>query len=387
MGEFHDQEASYYGDLILSKIRAADRDFKQVFTTNLVRTGSWDWPRPDYVCFDESLKVSYALEFKPPAQTKREYLCGLGQSLAYLSQSAYSGLIVPSVADDGYPIAEFIKGTLDAPEFDNVCTSLFAYDPQSRAMEVLRPIKAERKLNSVFARQKDEAKTFWCWWRDMSHYELYELLRLSFVFNDEKGDVYSKCIYPKFYDMMVRGQTKQWNGEPRRKTGSESSRKSEKQNYNIPLVQLGLWSRGEGRLTDLGYTLLRIGQKYGPSSCQFIDAVAYVLLMVGRHLELINIVKKFQDATPPTTTSKNYAIALDNYLTSCGCIGKRKPTAVKTGAKNSYVRDEMKLWNKFGFLMTASDGSYYCKGLGFNFNWQRITDVLTTNRFLSDVLS
>ena len=385
MGEFHDQEATYYGDKILSRIRAADSKFRQIFTTSLVRTGAWDWPRPDYVCFDEKLKVNYALEFKPPAQTKREYLCGLGQSLAYLSQSAYSGLIVPVVADDGYPIANFIKETLDAPEFDKVTTSLFAYDPADRSLEILRPIRVKRKLSQVASQQKEDAKTFWCWWRDMSHYELFDLLRLSFIYNEEKGDIYSKHIYPKFYDMMIHGKTKQWDGTPRRKTPSESSRKSEKQNYNIPLVQLGLWSRGEGRLTDSGYTLLRIGQKYGAGSRQFIDAIAYILLMVGRHLELINIVKRFQDVTPPTTTSKDYALALDNYLTSCGCIGKRKPTAVKTGAKNSYVRDEMKLWNKFGFLKTEG-GSYYCKGAGYNFNWQRITEVLTNNQFLSDVI-
>lgn len=36
--------------------------------------------------------------------------------------------------------------------------------------------------------------------------------------------------------------------------------KSEKQNYKIPLVQLELWSRSEGRLTDLGFELLEIGK-------------------------------------------------------------------------------------------------------------------------------
>ena len=166
------------------------------------------------------------------AKTRRVFR---GRNNCALSQSAYSGLIVPVVADDGYPIAEFIKATLDAPEFDKVCTSLFAYDPQSRSLEILRPIKEMRSLNHTAPQQKDEAKTFWCWWRDMSHYELFDLLRLSFLFNEAKGDIYSKYIYPKFYDMMIHGRTKQWNGSPRKKNPSESSRKSEKQNYNIPL--------------------------------------------------------------------------------------------------------------------------------------------------------
>ena len=101
MGELHDASATMYGDAILTKIRNADCDFKQIFSTSIVRTGDWDWPRPDYVCYDEDLKVTYALEFKPPFQSKREYLTGLGQSLAYLQKHMYSGLIVPFVASDG----------------------------------------------------------------------------------------------------------------------------------------------------------------------------------------------------------------------------------------------------------------------------------------------
>ncbi len=139
MGELHDASATLYGDTILSKIRADDPAFRQVFSTSLVRTGDWDWPRPDYVCFDEELKASYALEFKPPFQSKREYLTGLGQSLAYLQKHTYSGLIVPYRADDGFRIAEFISDTLHSPEFSNVATSLYAYNYDDCSIDILRP--------------------------------------------------------------------------------------------------------------------------------------------------------------------------------------------------------------------------------------------------------
>ena len=55
MGALHDASASYYGDEILKRIKAADTDFKQVFSTSIYRTGDWDWPRPDYVCYDDVL--------------------------------------------------------------------------------------------------------------------------------------------------------------------------------------------------------------------------------------------------------------------------------------------------------------------------------------------
>lgn len=375
MGELHDASATMYGDTILSRIRCADDRFKQVFSTSLIRTGDWDWPRPDYVCYDEKLNASYALEFKPPFQSKREYLTGLGQSLSYLQKHTYSGLIVPYWADDGFRIAEFIADTLRSPEFSNVATSLFAYNYNDHSIDILRPITATR--TAIVATSKaDDVKTFWCWWRDISHYELYDLLNLSFIFSDEDGDIYTKHIYPTFYKMMVDKKTRQWDGTPRSKTGSVASMKSEKQNYKIPLVQLELWSRSEGRLTDLGFKLLEIGKKYGPDSKKFFDCLAYLVLVNGKHLDLINLVEKFQKVSEVAASSKDHAVSLESFLSDNGCIGKRKPTAITTGAKNSYMRDEMKLWNKLGLLYAYNKTSYFFPGEGYKFNWERISEIL-----------
>lgn len=377
MGDLHDAAATLYGDKILFNIRNAVPNYKQVFSTSLVRTGDWDWPRPDYVCFDEDNNASYALEFKPPFQSKREYLTGLGQSLAYLQKHNYSGLIIPYIADDGFRIADFIADTMESPEFSDVATSLYAYDYNTEEIDILRQIKTKRKLSGSH-RKKEEVKTFWCWWRDISHYELYDLLNLSFIYGDFDGDIYTDHIYPTFYKMMVDKKTRQWNGKPRNKTGSIASMKSEKQNYKIPLMQLELWSRSEGRLTDLGFELLEIGKKYGPDSKKFINRLTYYVLVNGRHLDLINLVEKFQSEGAIADNSKDHAVALEKYLTDSGCIGKRKPTAVKTGAKNSYMRDEMKLWNKLGLLNINGGSSYFFPGEGYRFNWERISEVLVS---------
>lgn len=379
MGELHDAAATFYGDTILGKIRAADSDFKQIFSISMIRTGDWDWPRPDYVCYDEELKASYALEFKPPFQSKREYLTGLGQSLAYLQKHTYSGLIVPYYADDGFQIAKFISNSLKSPEFASVATSLFAYNNANQTIDILRPISSKREIHAKKG-AVEEVKTFWCWWRDISHYELYDLLNLSFFFSDYDGDIYTDHIYPTFYKMMVDKQTRQWDGQPRSKSGTVASMKAEKQNYKIPLVQLELWSRGEGRLTDLGFKLLEIGKKYGPNSKKFFDSLAYLLLVNGKHLDLINLVDKFQKITDIAPSSKEHAIALERFLSDNGCIGKRKPTAITTGAKNSYMRDEMKLWNKLGLLFPYNKVSYFFPGEGYKFNWERITDILISTK-------
>jgi hypothetical protein len=375
MAAFHDSIATYCGDSILTKIRSSDADFKQVFSPSIIRTGDWDWPRPDYVCFDEQLKATYALEFKPPFQSKREYLTGLGQSFAYLQKHTYSGLIVPTLADDNFRIADFIKETLTAPEFASVTVSLFAYDQNTFDIDILRPITQSR-LTSVSVSKYEDTKTFWSWWRDMSQYELYDLLNLSFLFGDFDGDIYSDKIYPAFYARMSSKRTRQWDGKPRNKSSSAASMKSEKQNYKIPLVQLDLWSRNECRLTTLGFELLQTGKLYGAGSTRFLDKLAYLILVNGRHLDLINMIDKFQKQGGIPQTSKDFILLLENFLTERGCIGKRKPSAITTGAKISYLRDEPKLWNKLDLLEMKNGSSYFYPGEGFRFNWERISGLL-----------
>ena len=375
MGEYHDTEATFYGDFIIGKIRCADPVYSQVFSPSVIRIGDWDWPRPDYVCYDETNKVTYALEFKPPHQSKREYLTGLGQSLSYLQSHTYAGLIIPYFADDGFPIARFVNQTLSSQEFDQITLSLFAYNDQTREIDILHPISRTR-VALASDQNANTVKTFWCWWRDLSHFELYDLLNLSFLYGDQPGDIYSEYVFPHFYRMMLEQKTKQWDGSPRNKKHSDASMRAEKQNSKIPLVQLELWTREEGRLTDSGFKLLEIGKKYGPDSKRFFDYLAYLLLVVGRHLDLINLVDKFQKLQTVASSSQEHALALEQFLDDNGCIGARKPTEVTTGAKVSYMRDEMKLWNKLGLLEKRNTRDYFFPGIGYKFNWERITNIL-----------
>lgn len=99
-------------------------------------------------------------------------------------------------------------------------------------------------------------------------------------------------------------------------------------------------------------------------------------------MDLINLVDKFQKASDISQSSKDHTIALEMFLTDNGCIGKRKPSAIKTGAKNSYMRDEMKLWNKLGLLYSYNRTSYFFPNEGYKFNWERITDVLINSKLI-----
>lgn len=391
MGIDHDKLTTLTGDYIVKKIRENDASWKQIFSSTLGRVGDWSWPRPDYVCKDHENGVTYAFEFKPPNQTKREYLTGLGQSLSYLQKHHYSGLIVPELSDDGFPIAQFIQLTLESDEFKHLPISLISYIPEKlefdidNAIKILKKITSERSTTLIDSTSSVNS-TYWAFWRDMSHFELFELLKLSDQYSSNQGDIYSEYIYPKFYqDFLIGGKALDWEGNHRVKTDSDASKRSEKQNYKIPLFHLNLWNQVEGRLTYKGYKLLTFGKMFGVTSTEFKDYLSYLLLTEGRHLELIHEVEQYQRLNKGTIpeTSEKFKLSLDNYLEAKGSIGDRKPTAITTGAKVSYIRDEFKVWNKLGLIYCHSR-HYFTKGEGLRFNWGKITDLLMKKYSIED---
>ena len=378
MAQEHDLGAERCGSFILEKIRSNNTDYRQVFSTNLCRIGDFDWPRPDFVMQDTATSATYALEYKPPMQNKREYICGLGQAISYLQRHTYSGLIIPEKADDGFLISNFIKETLCSSLFSTMPISLFTYNENWDDVAILKPITSHRSEFTTKAVETNN-RTFWCWWRDMSHYDLFELLRLSFIYSDRDGDIYSEYIYPNFWNKLISNQCRDFDGRIRQITDSEASKNSMKQNYRIPLVQLGLCTSLECRLTPLGFDLLKTGSVYGPNSLSFKSSLAKLILLDGKHLELITIIDQIQkhhyDEIP--SKSKEYAIFIENILSRLGLIGKRKPTAVTTNAKGSYLRDEFKLWNKFGLLDRKNSNTYFIPNTGLSFNWEKITEIIS----------
>lgn len=235
--------------------------------------------------------------------------------------------------------------------------------------------------NVAVKRTEKEQKSYWCWWRDASQYEVALLLKLSKKYDLVGGDIYTDKVYPEFFQLMIEGKTKKWDGTPRKKTFSKASFKSEKQNYKIPMCQLGLWTVETGHITGKGKKLLNVVETYGEGSSEYFDCLAKMILLDGKHLDLVKDLEDFQqsEAEIIPKTSAEFFILFDNYMMEKNSIGTRKPSAIKTGAKKSYVRDEPKLWNKLGIIKMQSPSRYYRPFVGIKFNWERINKVLLSN--------
>jgi hypothetical protein len=370
----------------MRKISNREDSWGQIFSESLSRVGTWEWPRPDYVIDDNIKKCLIASEFKPPGWEKREYVTGLGQCITYLERHHYAMLVVPSVSNDGFQIGDYLGEVLKLNFLQNTPVSLVQYDPKKIYADVSNSISLTIPINNERTDEpptkKDPVRTYWAFWRDISQYEVLEMLELSDKYRNEDGDIYTEKIFPEFFDKKCAGKTMNWEGKPRSiKSGHSES--AEKQNNKIPLFHLNLWDQAEGRLTFEGYRLINIGRRYGADSPQFKEYLAQILLTEGNHLDLIYHIQNYQDSSrkelKKINKSEEYRKRVEEYLDNKNLIGKRKPRRTTTGAKGSFIRDEFKVWNKLGLLKLKSQSQYFYPGMGLVFDWKRITEIMTTD--------
>ena len=331
--------------------------------------GMADWPRPDIAFQDSSKNVSIAFEFKPPNQPKREYITGMGQTLTYLNDFKFAGLILPAIADDGFKISEYI-GTMFSGLLSTMPVVVFEYANDPSQLKTIRNLQP-RPDTTVAIPSGTGRKVFWGYWRDLSHYEVLEMLQLT---DRQKRPSFDR-IYERFWSRFaVTGKALTWEGRKRRpKAPLAAGKMGERMNAHLALKHSGLLDKDD-RLTADGYRLLHIGKIYGSESVAFIEALAAQILTVGRHLELIFWVNEQQLLIPPRKkrNATEFYRALDLRLEKAGVIA-----APPTGApKATFFRDEPKLWNKLGLLVRSGSNRYFHVGYGLVFDWRKIISVV-----------
>lgn len=335
------------------------------------RVATWDTPSVEYAYQNVESLNTIAFLFPDMSANEQDWVKETLEALNYYD-SCVTCFPSNSLAEANIYCDYLVEKGLDSLQIGTV-----AYDRNANIMVLKMYVLAD---TSSKKRTQSERKSYWCWWRDASHFEVATLLELSVKYDSEEEDIYTKKVYPEFYDMMINQQTKQWDGSPRKKNYSVASFKAEKQNYKIPMCQLGLWDAPTGHITDKGRTVLEVSRRHGVGSPVYLAYLSKLLLLDGKHLDLIKDLDDFQKNCSEIIpeSSAEYFILFDNYMENKGSIGTRKPTAVKTGAKKAYVRDEPKLWNKLGFIIPSGKGRYYWPFTGIKFNWTRINEVLLT---------
>lgn len=330
--------------------------------------GFADWPRPDQAFEDASTEATLAIEFKPPGRDRGEYVRGLGQAVTYLENFEFSALVVPKRANDGYEIGSYLANLLGQRVRPQLPLAILEYENDPSQL-VARLNLCARIDQAPGIPRRDRRQVFWAYWRDLSQFELYELLRLMGRRN-EHFDIAFKRFWEKF---RAKGKALNWEGKPRKPTRSAAYFRSERINSKLSLRHLALIG-SDNRLTQDGYAFLAHGNIYGPSSMSFGLKLGRQILTRGRHIELIFWVEEAQRGMARRRKRHPQAFigTLDKQLEDAGVIA-RAPVG---RAKVTFLRDEPKLWNKLGLVMKRGKQSYFFPGEGFRFNWRACIDML-----------
>lgn len=377
----HDILAFSVAQEAIRRIAANQAPWNSILSATSYITSSRSWPVPDFVLVDPTSNVTVGAEFKPPQQTKREYLTGLGQAVAYARDFHYGLLILPTIADDGYPIANHVASVLAEPPFANAPVGLLSYDPSSISSG--SPNFNEARFFTVRGTAPSSPASldtsFFAKWREMSPGEMFLLLSFSY---DEQRRPSSQTgttrdrAFNSLWQAVQTGSVHHWAGGIRNYSDTATNKIAVSKNYRNFLFHIG-WTESEGSLTKEGLEALHTATLYGSKSQPFIDAIARSLLLDGKHLILFNAITEFQDQLRVVPDEPAWLSLLEDDLELRGLL-KRNPArhaAALANSSRAFLKAEKQLWKNLQLILPRGSRVFH-PSRGFIFNWARITSLL-----------
>lgn len=402
----HDSMAKQLIESLLYRWKVKNES--DIISNNVFLTKSENnFPSPDGTFFDPSNKFSLALEFKPPTETKRGILTGLGQSIAYLNRHSLSYLVVPAKVEffdmKTYMVELFQKNITNQMPIGLV---VYENDNIQNIVEYIEPkveiFKSELTISSA------KKGRYWAKWLDLPLHALWVLVDISYANKidqeDRKKAIWDEFFLTYIYPQKYREQFEPYDSEIKLVNGNsyqpmKKKLKTWKEKINEGLISeeealselrratniegkgdiiyhqyrknffpfidhLGIWDEF-GHLSEVGYEIHRIGKIHGGTSKTFYDHMAKVILLEGKHLDLILDIEKYTRNL--SFKDRNEALkSLIMSLQKKGLIG---------GDGLKIFTNEFQLWGQLG-LVQKEKSSYYTKDNGFNFDWGRITSLL-----------
>lgn len=390
------------------------------------------FPVPDSTIVDEDNDYSIAIEFKSTLENKRGALTALGQAIAYTHEYSLAYLVIPNKIN-GYDLEKFMCDLFTSREINKILpVGLIVYDVNTNTPSL--KFEIETAIAPVTLSKFDG--TYWATFRDSYPDSVWRILDIAYRKEEQANrkkliwdEFYYKYLlpiddkfwvdggigldswltYPRTYlwddsKLQIKGKTEiiKLIREVNDGTKTLTNAKSEigkkffaAQTGNVPYqqVQKNIFNFINNLhllddffyLTDTGFELHRIGKLYGSTSQAFKNKLAKVVLIEGKHLDLIIEISSLQKkiirdirlgtlTVPPTSTERQIVreeIGKDFY--NNGKL-KSNPFRTTTGSRD-FLSAELQLWGGLGLAELVST-SYYIDGVGFNFNWDKITDIL-----------
>ena len=369
MSLLHNQMAHECGKSLLTSLRSGSANWIDRTKLSQLSTfwqGMADWPQPDQAFQDAGTKATVAVEFKPPGHSKTEYVRGLGQAVTYLDGFEFALLVIPERAADGFQIGKYLAKLVEGEVAGCLSHGVLTYESDPTQLTTLVSVPLRRSAPP--ASTASQRKVFWGYWRDLSQFDLYEILRAM-----DQGKSYDQAFEWFWTNKREKGKAHTWEHALRSSGRGAEFRKAEAINTRLSLRHCGLIN-ADGTLTEAALALLQTGKVYGAASRAFLDRLARAVLLVGRHLELIFWIEEVQArlSTSALANSTEFYKAIDNELKAMGILA----TPSSGSGKQSFLRDEPKLWNKLGIMRKISVSRYFHPGRGLVFDWRAIISII-----------
>lgn len=369
------------------------------------------FPSPDAAFYDDTKKLMVSFEFKPPTETKRGILTGLGQSIAYLNSSNLSYLVIPETLED-FQIGNYMTDLFKNQIEENLPVGLIIYENNTptnvQLIHNVNTLKKEQEFKAI------STGRFWAKHLDMPvplfHLILhcYYLKKTGNITGDAFAFCWKKYLAPRRVidtltpeivhdlngnpirtlsgrkDFLVFEKTinkiKQLSGSLKQKALEELERNantdyvgdnhynSYKKNFVTFLKHIGAVD-STGNLTELGFKLYHLGLVNGAGSKIFYDYFTQTVLTVGHHLDLMfdldNLCNKFRGKK---SIMEIRNIMLDDYETR-GMIKRNPNRKAADESKVEFLKYEFILWNSLRLLVETNGKPET------SFNWKKITEV------------
>ena len=423
MTVYHHRAAQIISNQILDNWRN-DQNWSNAFVSNVIEQSMSpsSFPSPDAHFQDRNRETKISLEFKPYTETKRGIMTGLGQAIAYLNK-AHASILVCSSKIDEFNMKGYLKNTFEKFIYGKLPIALFTYDGEDlKNLEMVVNIDEKLFNNSNLSRLafSGSGLPYFAFWRDLPIDGFYKLALSSLNThskNDRSEKVWDEFFYnyyaPKnslitldeiesniyFEDMTTKlipfSSRKK---ELRKKINNQEI--SEKEALKI--LEKKSWSKNEtdnnyrdykknhfnfmnhNNLWDENYNLTPLGNRFLEryeanisSPKKLVDEMAQILLVEGRHHNLIEEIREI-------TLENNTDDILDNeeeYLKNIyGEMKKRGHVATNPNRKSSssrkYLQSEKQLWGRMGLIKKTSSNRYFFQNEGYIFNISRIEKLV-----------
>lgn len=399
-------------DSILNKFKSEEwkccdgigKDFFRVTTDA-------SFPSPDAAFYDKTKKFLVSFEFKPPTETKRGILTGVGQSIAYLQECNISYLIAPEYLED-YNLGGFLTELFKNQIYGKIPSGLIIYkNNQPEDVRLVSNIAESidtNTENNLKARNITTSR-FWAKHIDLPIPFFHLLLHCYFLKKSHtiEGDAYKYCwknymlsptiltdFQPKqikdcsnqviktlagtkdmmFMEKILNNASTLDENERREKIRKEidtefignNKYQSYRKNYVTFLKHIKVID-SEGDLTESGFKLYHLGLVNGANSKIFQDYFTKEVLTTGHHLDLLldldRIIRENINVAFSACLRK-----MENLYESKGFIKRNPNRQTKEKSNVGFLKYECILWRALGLLVKDAQKHYYV-------NWRAITEI------------